>query len=190
MSKKKIKYLADVVTLVEQDLSVGLGIDCAAFYALQDLMKKLNPELGNLLYQMLLGIDGELQLIMVESLLDFYHNHVVHTTGCLTVDAILKLCYKWIAVEQGFEPDDAEDTLMGEQVLTADDFVRNERGTRVKRGCFSCKFQKFCDSEETRLCRLDKKEHSRCDLCKWWTMREGLKKAGIGGGELKFKNEK
>ena len=30
MSKKKITYLADAVTLVEEDLSVGLGIDLVA----------------------------------------------------------------------------------------------------------------------------------------------------------------
>ena len=30
MSKKKINYLADAVTLVEEDLSVGLGIDSLA----------------------------------------------------------------------------------------------------------------------------------------------------------------
>lgn len=185
MAKAKIKHLADVVTLVEENLNAGLGVDIAAFSALQDLMEKLSSELGDLLYKMLLGIDGELQLVMVESLLDFYNNHVVHTTGCLTMDTILKLCYKWIAEEQGYESGDIDETLMEEQILTADDFVRNKHGIRVRKGCFSCRFQKFCDSEETRLCKMDNQEHPRCHLCAHWKMRPSLQKAGNSGGKVK-----
>ena len=181
MSKKKINYLADAVTLVEEDLSDGRGIDLVASQVMECLRDKVSPELHQLFMQMLLGLDSEMQLVVADNLLDFACDHVVHTTNCLTVDVILKQCYCWIAEQQGFEHDDAEDTLLGEWVLTADDFVRNERGTRVKKACFSCKHMEY-DFEKGDVCcccRLDKKEHSRCDLCKWWRMRQGLKKAGI-----------
>jgi len=64
-------------------------------------------------------------------------------------------------------------------------FEMNRRGIRVKKGCFSCKLQKFCDSEETRFCKLDKQEHPRCHLCAHWKMSEALKNAGNSGGKIK-----
>ena len=187
MSKKKLKYLADAVTLVEQDLRVAFGIGMVANQVMESLKDKVSPELHQLFMQMLMGLDSEMQLAVADDLLDFACDHTVHTTGCLTVDVILKQCYCWIAEEQGFEHDDTEDTLMGDRVLAADDFVRNEHYIRVKKGCFSCRYMEYCDSEETRFCRLDKEEHPRCDLCKWWRMRQGLKKAGISGGTVKLK---
>ena len=109
MSKRIINYLADAVTLVEEDLSVGLGIDWVAGQVMECLRDEVSPELHQLFMQMLLGLDSEMQLAVADDLLDFACNHTVHTTGCLTVDVILKQCYCWIAEEQGYEPDDAEE---------------------------------------------------------------------------------
>ena len=65
------------------------------------------------------------------------------------------------------------------------DCVKNRHGIRIKRGCYSCRHQKFCDSEKTRFCKMDKQEHPRCHLCEHWKMKPSLQKAGNSGGRVK-----
>ena len=100
MAKQKKKHLADEVTLVEENLNAGLGIDLVAFCELQE---KVSPELWDLLYQMLLPFADSMQLEIADDLLDFAHGYVIHTTGCPSADAVLEVCYRWIAEERGLD---------------------------------------------------------------------------------------
>lgn len=100
MAKQKKKHLADEVTLVEENLNAGLGIDFVAFCELQE---KVSPELWDLLYQMLLPFADSMQLEIADDLLDFAHGYVIHTTGCPSADAVLEVCYRWIAEERGLD---------------------------------------------------------------------------------------
>jgi len=86
--------------LVEENLNAGLGIDFVAFCALQE---KVSPELWDLLYQMLLPFADSMQLEIADDLLDFAHGYVIHTTGCPSADAVLEVCYRWIAEERGLD---------------------------------------------------------------------------------------
>ena len=95
MAKKKFKKDYKKVTyyVIEQDLSSEQRIDGVAMSILECLEERVSDELLELLKEMLLGI--------ADDLLDFVHSHVIHTTGCISADAVLGSCYQWIAVEKG-----------------------------------------------------------------------------------------
>ena len=58
------------------------------------------PLYGHLVY-CVRGFDEELQTVMAENLVDFAKKHVAYTTGVISADVMLDLCYKMIAAEQG-----------------------------------------------------------------------------------------
>lgn len=105
MSRKKIKFesLETVFRVVEQDLRSEFSIDGVSMSIMDCLEDRVSPELLELLKQMLLGFNDDMQLEMADDLLDFAHGHVIHTTGCLSADAVLEACYQWIAEEQGID---------------------------------------------------------------------------------------
>ena len=65
----------------------------------------VKDEVSNDLFDMLVGylqgFCGQMQIEMAEDLLDFAIGHVVHTTGCQSVDVVLDYCYSFIAMEHG-----------------------------------------------------------------------------------------
>ena len=105
MAKSKIKFesLETVFKLYEQDLTYQFGIDSTAQFVMDGLEDRVSPELLELLNSMLLGFNDDMQLEIADDLLDFVCMHVIHTTGCLSADAVLESCYKWIADEKGIE---------------------------------------------------------------------------------------
>ena len=58
------------------------------------------PLYGHLVY-CVRGFDEELQTVMAENLVDFAKKHVAYTTGVISADVVLDLCYKMIAAEHG-----------------------------------------------------------------------------------------
>ena len=87
----------------EQDLTCQFGIDSTAQFIMDGLEDRVSPELQEILNDMLLGFNDDMQLEIADDLLDFVCMHVIHTTGCLSADAVLESCYKWIAEEKGIE---------------------------------------------------------------------------------------
>lgn len=114
MKRRKIIFvgtLTDLVQYIDHDLSDELGIESAAFEVLESLEGKVSSNLWDMLFNLLLGFSAEMQLEMARNLADFFSNHTVHTTGCMSADAVLKSCYKWIAEEQGFDKEDIEESI-------------------------------------------------------------------------------
>ena len=103
--QKKIKFesLEMVFKTIEQDLTDQFSIDSTAQFVMDGLEDRVSPELLELLNAMLLGFNDDMQLEIADDLLDFVCMHVIHTTGCLSADAVLEACYKWIAEEMGIE---------------------------------------------------------------------------------------
>ena len=58
-------------------------------------------ELYGILSYHVRGFDEDMQLTMAENLVDFAKKHVAYTTGVLSADLVLDICYKMIAMEHG-----------------------------------------------------------------------------------------
>lgn len=115
MRRKKeifVGTLTDLVEYIEQDLNDECGVDSVAFQVLECIEGRVSSALWDLIYNLLLGFSPEMQLEIADDLLDFVCMHKVHTTGCLSVDAVLKSCYMWIAEEQGFSKEEIEKIIV------------------------------------------------------------------------------
>ena len=107
MKKKQTKKsLAGSVRVIKQDLIHEHSINATALRLIEVLGERISPELQAMLVAMLLGFDEEMQLEIADDLVDFACSSIVHLTGCPSADWILKLCYMWIAKEQGYERED------------------------------------------------------------------------------------
>ena len=84
----------------EQDLSCEQPVDSVAMRVMECLEGRVSEGLLELLKMMLLGFAEGMQLEIADNLLDFACSRVVHTTGCITADAVLCSCYEWIAAEK------------------------------------------------------------------------------------------
>ena len=87
----------------EQDLTDHQPVDGLAMRIMGHLEGKVSEELLELIKQMLLGFTEGMQVEIADDLLMFACGRIVHTTGCVSADAVLKSCYSWIAAEKGFE---------------------------------------------------------------------------------------
>lgn len=94
------------MSLYEQDLRGVQPTDSVAESVMECLEDKVSPELLDLLNEMLLGFNEDMQLEIADDLLDFAHEHVIHKTGCLSVDSVLGACYCWIAEEHGIDQEE------------------------------------------------------------------------------------
>lgn len=101
--KMKIETIETSMKVYEQNLTCQFCIDSTAQFIMDGLEDRVSPELLELLNAMLLGFSDDMQLEIADDLLDFVCMHVIHTTGCLSADAVLESCYKWIAEEKGIE---------------------------------------------------------------------------------------
>lgn len=103
--KKKTKknYQSLELIVFEQDLSCEQPVDGTAMSVMECLEGRVSDELLELMKVMLLGFAEGMQLEIADNLLDFACRRVVHTTGCISADAVLKFCYGWIAAEKGFD---------------------------------------------------------------------------------------
>lgn len=99
--KNKSERLESAVKDYEHDLFGNYGIDGMVLNIMDSLEKRVSPGLVELMKEMMLGFNETMQLEMAEYLADFAYRHVMHTTGCMTADAVLSACYVWIGEEQG-----------------------------------------------------------------------------------------
>ena len=96
-SRQKVDFF-----VIEQDLSYVQPVDGVATSVIECLEDKVSPELFDLLKEVLLGFSDDMQLEIADDLLDFVCRHVIHTTGCVSADAVLAWCYQCIAEEKRF----------------------------------------------------------------------------------------
>ena len=87
--------------VIDQDMSSEMWIDSVAMSVMECLEGRVSNELMVLLKDMLLGFSEDMQLEIADNLLDFVTRQVIHTTGCISADAVLNSCYQWIAAEKG-----------------------------------------------------------------------------------------
>ncbi len=72
---------------------------------MEGLEDELSAELYGKLQEMLHGLDGDLQMEIVEDLHRFVYGQVINWTGCPSADMVLRVCYVWIADEKGLLKD-------------------------------------------------------------------------------------
>lgn len=99
--KLLVKRFAKDVKVVKQDLRDELRLTYDAEKETRSLKKKLSPELLYILQQEFQAFNGFMQREMAEDLVIFAYEHIAHTTGCISADTVLDICYTWIAEEQG-----------------------------------------------------------------------------------------
>ena len=115
MRRQKVIYvgtLTDLVQYIEQDLEDECSVDSVAYQVLECMEGKVSKALWDMIFNLLLGFSSEMQLEIADDLLDFVCLHKVHTTRCMSVDAVLKTCYRWIAEEQGFNKEEIETLIV------------------------------------------------------------------------------
>ncbi len=94
-----VENYAKVEKVITQDLSNEFGIDERAARIMRLVEGEVSEDLLDMLLGELQGFCGQMQIEMAEDLLDFALAHVVHTTGCPSVDYVLDYCYSHIAME-------------------------------------------------------------------------------------------
>ncbi len=101
--RKKLmtSVLARDVKVVHGDISYDYPVTRRASRELTTIRKKVSPQLLDLLTLQLMGFRRDMQYVMAENITLFAYEHVAYTTGCSGVDAVLDICYTWIAEEQG-----------------------------------------------------------------------------------------
>ena len=63
------------------------------------LEDRVSPVLYGTLIMLVRGFDEDMQLEMADDLVDFAKYHLAHTTGVVSADIVLDLCYMMIAEE-------------------------------------------------------------------------------------------
>ena len=94
-----VENYAKVNKVLIQNLCDEYNIDESAAKVMMLIKGEVSDGLLRMLVQELQGFCGRMQLEMAEDLLDFALGHVVHTTGCRSVDMVLDYCYTHIAME-------------------------------------------------------------------------------------------
>lgn len=104
MKKRKmlVQLVAKNVRVKRQDLRCDYPISFLAEKEFLYLEKKVSPQLYGRLLQHLEAFHADMQLEMVEDMVEFADEGVIHTTGCPSADAVLDLCYMWIANDLGW----------------------------------------------------------------------------------------
>ena len=89
------------VKVEDEDMSMDYPVAKKAEREMETISKKVSQELFDLMMMQLMGFRGDMQYVMAENLVIFTCDHTAYTTGCPSVDAVLDICYTWIADEQG-----------------------------------------------------------------------------------------
>lgn len=96
-----VKKAAKNVRLVKQDLRGLYGVEAVAEKTMEELLHYVSPQLYGMLMEQLLAFHEDMQQEMADDLVTFATDHVAYTTGCPSADAILDVCYMWIAIDHG-----------------------------------------------------------------------------------------
>ena len=94
-----VENFAKVNKVFIQNLCDEYNVDERAANVMMLIKGEVSDGLLRVLVQELQGFCACMQLEMAEDLLDFALGHVVHTTGCRSVDYVLDYCYTHIAME-------------------------------------------------------------------------------------------
>ena len=94
-----VENFAKVNKVFVQNLCDEYNVDERAANVMMLIKGEVSDGLLRLLVMELQGFCDRMQLEMAEDLLDFALGHVVHTTGCPSVDYVLDYCYTHIAME-------------------------------------------------------------------------------------------
>ena len=92
--------------VLNEDYTDVLSIDSYAENLMGGVEGKVSPELFGLLNEMLLGFCDDMQVVMAWGLENFASAHIIHKSGCLSVDSVLGACYSWIAEEHGIDQEE------------------------------------------------------------------------------------
>lgn len=92
--------------VVNEDYTDVLSTDPYAENLMGSVEGKVSPELFGLLNEMLLGFCNDMQVVMAWGLETFACAHIIHKSGCLSVDSVLGACYSWIAEEHGIDQEE------------------------------------------------------------------------------------
>lgn len=103
VSKKENQNRTRNMMVVNEDYTDVLSIDSYAENLMGSVEGKVSPELFGLLNEMLLGFCNDMQVVMAWGLENFACAHIIHKSGCLSVDSVLGACYSWIAEEHGID---------------------------------------------------------------------------------------
>lgn len=96
-----VKRIAKNVKVVNLDLRQEVYLSNDAERETRSLKRMVSPQLLFLLQQQLQAFSRFMQQEMAEDLVIFAYEHIAHTTGCISADTVLDICYTWIAEEQG-----------------------------------------------------------------------------------------
>ena len=87
------------VHMIHQNLLKNYPLDPIAEKVLEGLEGKVCPSLQGYLMIILRGFDEDMQLEMAEDIVSFASEHIVHTTGVISADFTLDICYQMIAYD-------------------------------------------------------------------------------------------
>ena len=105
MTKQRLvitPLLVKDVKVEDEDMSMDFPVAKKAEREMETIRKKVSQGLFDLLTMQLMGFRGDMQYVMAENSAIFAYDHTAYTTGCPSVDAVLDVCYAWIASELGF----------------------------------------------------------------------------------------
>lgn len=83
--------------MIHTNLIADHQMDRVAEQVMTGLEDKVSPVLYGTLIMLVRGFDEDMQLEMADDLVDFAKFHVAHTTGVVSADIVLDLCYMMIA---------------------------------------------------------------------------------------------
>ena len=83
--------------MIHANLIADHQIDRVAEQVMTGLEDKVSPVLYGTLIMLVRGFDEDMQLEMADDLVDFAKYHLAHTTGVVSADIVLDLCYMMIA---------------------------------------------------------------------------------------------
>lgn len=89
------------VRVVDEHLLTEHQLTTLAERTMMNLHEHVSLAIYGQLVYCVRGFDEEMQLVMAENLVDFAKQHVAYTTGVLSADIVLDICYKMIAAELG-----------------------------------------------------------------------------------------
>ena len=87
------------VRMIHANLIADHHIDRVAEQVMTGLEDMVSPVLYGTLIMLVRGFDEDMQLEMADDLVDFAKYHLAHTTGVVSADIVLDLCYMMIAEE-------------------------------------------------------------------------------------------
>ena len=94
-----VRKIAKGVRVNHQDLLKFHPLDPFAEKIMENLEGKVDNQFINLFKDLVRGFDEDMQIEMADNLHDFARSHVANTTGLVSADMILDICYKMIAID-------------------------------------------------------------------------------------------